>query len=136
MADNRRVWEDKLPLPRRRVLRLIRDDLADLRSVPETPDTLLSDIRLGDFRSVLADIPDGSIDLILTDPPYPAECEPWVGFLDPLDLALDVAHDLFAGQTSGGYRLVAKAADQVAGIRLRQTFLHPRSANLGTSDPR
>jgi site-specific DNA-methyltransferase (adenine-specific) len=27
----------------------------------------------GDFEAVFADIPDGSIDLILTDPPYPAE---------------------------------------------------------------
>lgn len=38
------------------------------------------DIRLGDFREVLADIPDGSVDLILTDPPYPAEFLPlWSG---------------------------------------------------------
>lgn len=28
------------------------------------------DIRPGDFRDVLADIPNGSIDLVLTDPPY------------------------------------------------------------------
>lgn len=76
MAENRDVWQDKLPLPRRRVLRLIRDDLADLRPQPETPATLLRDIRLGDFREVLADIPDGSVDLILTDPPYPAEFLP------------------------------------------------------------
>ena len=31
------------------------------------------DIRYGDFREVLADIPDQSVDIILTDPPYPAE---------------------------------------------------------------
>ena len=36
----------------------------------------MTDIRLGDFREVLADIPDGSVDLILTDPPYPAEFLP------------------------------------------------------------
>jgi hypothetical protein len=30
------------------------------------------DLRLGDFRVVLADIPDGSVDVVLTDPPYPA----------------------------------------------------------------
>jgi 16S rRNA G966 N2-methylase RsmD len=29
------------------------------------------DLRLGDFRVVLADIPDGSVDVVLTDPPYP-----------------------------------------------------------------
>lgn len=28
-------------------------------------------IRHGDFREVLADIPDGSVDAIITDPPYP-----------------------------------------------------------------
>lgn len=31
------------------------------------------DFRLGDFEKVLADIPDGSIDCIITDPPYPYE---------------------------------------------------------------
>src|SRR5690606_23960988 len=31
------------------------------------------DIRLGDFREVLADVPDGSVDAIITDPPYPGE---------------------------------------------------------------
>lgn len=34
------------------------------------------DLRQGDFRVVLADIPDGSVDLILTDPPYTKECLP------------------------------------------------------------
>jgi hypothetical protein len=31
------------------------------------------DFRLGDFTEVLADIPDGSVDCIITDPPYPYE---------------------------------------------------------------
>jgi len=31
------------------------------------------DFRLGDFEEVLADIPDNSIDCIITDPPYPRE---------------------------------------------------------------
>jgi 16S rRNA G966 N2-methylase RsmD len=30
----------------------------------------------GDFRERLADVPDGSVDLIVTDPPYPAEFLP------------------------------------------------------------
>lgn len=30
-------------------------------------------LRHGDFREVLADIPDGSVDAIITDPPYPRE---------------------------------------------------------------
>lgn len=31
------------------------------------------DFRLGDFEEVLDNIPDGSVDCIITDPPYPAE---------------------------------------------------------------
>ena len=31
------------------------------------------DFRLGDFQEVFADLPDGSIDCIITDPPYPYE---------------------------------------------------------------
>jgi len=31
------------------------------------------DLRFGDFKQLLQDIPDNSIDLILTDPPYPYE---------------------------------------------------------------
>src|ERR1035437_1089184 len=34
------------------------------------------DLRYGDFKTVLADIPDDSLDLILTDPPYPKEFLP------------------------------------------------------------
>lgn len=35
--------------------------------------TIEIDFRLGDFEEVFADIPDGSIDCIITDPPYPLE---------------------------------------------------------------
>lgn len=31
------------------------------------------DFRLGDFEEVFADLPDGSVDCIITDPPYPLE---------------------------------------------------------------
>lgn len=31
------------------------------------------DFRLGDFEEVFADVPDGSVDCIITDPPYPFE---------------------------------------------------------------
>jgi 16S rRNA G966 N2-methylase RsmD/uncharacterized DUF497 family protein len=34
------------------------------------------EIRRGDFREVLGDIPDHSVDIILTDPPYPQEYLP------------------------------------------------------------
>lgn len=38
---------------------------------PKLPDGV--DIRLGDFREVLDDLADNSVDVIITDPPYPAE---------------------------------------------------------------
>jgi hypothetical protein len=34
------------------------------------------ELRIGDCREVLADVPDNSVPLILTDPPYKAEAEP------------------------------------------------------------
>lgn len=45
------------------------------RAEPIEPVTVHGDvdIRLGDFREVLADVPDGSVDAIITDPPYPGE---------------------------------------------------------------
>lgn len=45
------------------------------RAQPVEPVTVHGDvdIRLGDFREVLADVPDGSVDAIITDPPYPGE---------------------------------------------------------------
>jgi len=58
----------------------IKDLKQDIRSEewrkPElklTSDINDLDIRQGDFREVLADIPDKSVDIILTDPPYPKE---------------------------------------------------------------
>lgn len=101
MAERRDVWLDKLPLARRRVLRLIRDDDADLRPEPERPVALLSRLEIGDFRQVLADIPDESLDLILTDPPYPAEFLPLWG-----DLAL------FAKRTLAPHGMLAAMSGQ------------------------
>jgi len=39
------------------------------------------DLRIGDCREVLADVPDNSVPLILTDPPYGDEAEPLYGWL-------------------------------------------------------
>jgi hypothetical protein len=44
------------------------------RNAPPLPDGM--GLRIGDCRTVLADIPDNSIPLILTDPPYGDEAEP------------------------------------------------------------
>jgi ParB-like chromosome segregation protein Spo0J len=62
------------------------------------------DVRFGDFREVLASIPDGSVDAIVTDPPYPDEFLPLWG-----DLADLAARKLRPGAPliawSGQYRI-------------------------------
>ncbi len=81
----------------------------DAATVPEEPQRQLTealDLRPGDFRDVLASIPDASVDLIFTDPPYPAEYLPlWS------DLALFAARVLKPGRLmvaySGQYHLLA-----------------------------
>lgn len=71
---------------RQRLLRLWRELQAEHRrhepvrlSPPGAPD-----IRCGDFREVLSDIEDGSVDAIITDPPYPREYIPLFGDLGAL----------------------------------------------------
>jgi len=59
---------------RRRVLRQI----AEVKPVeaPIETDPLVGEsweLRVGDFRTLLADVPDESVDLIVTDPPYPKD---------------------------------------------------------------
>ncbi len=53
-----------------------RDRRAELRACPALPLPPACELRLGDFRSVLADLADGSVDLVFTDPPYGAEAVP------------------------------------------------------------
>lgn len=48
-----------------------RDDVAAARKTYAVPEGI--DVRIGPFADVLADIEDGTVDLILTDPPYAAE---------------------------------------------------------------
>ena len=77
LSTYKSLWYEDLPLSRARVLRLIRDKQAAEREKPERPAGATDcDIRHGDFRTVLADVPDGSIDVVLTDPPYPGEFLP------------------------------------------------------------
>lgn len=60
-----------------RIRRIARDRKARSRPVTEPPVLPPDcDIRPGDFRTALADVADQSVDLILTDPPYPAEFLP------------------------------------------------------------
>jgi hypothetical protein len=66
-----------------RAERIIRDREAEQRRVEQArreanaqPEPYTIDIRHGDFREVLADIDDGSVHAIITDPPYPFEYLP------------------------------------------------------------
>jgi len=77
LFEHRKVWFSLLPLSRARALRLIRNKQAAQREAPSRPEGAPTcDLRKGDFRKVLADIPDASVDIVLTDPPYPAEFLP------------------------------------------------------------
>jgi ParB-like chromosome segregation protein Spo0J len=66
--------------------RMLRDREAAERRKERAEQTIAAakgtyDLRAGDFRDVLADIPDGSVDLILTDPPYGDDATPIYGEL-------------------------------------------------------
>lgn len=68
------------PMTQRRFERIAREQQTEQRrqeviiQSPTLPSTI--DIRLGDFRQALTNLPDNSIDLIFTDPPYLAEYLP------------------------------------------------------------
>lgn len=59
---------------RRALLRIARQHRRE--DTPAEPSIVSGEgweLRAGDFVDVLADLPDASVDLVLTDPPYPAE---------------------------------------------------------------
>jgi hypothetical protein len=72
------------------------------RSLPLGPAALPAELRLGDFREALADLADGSVDLIFTDPDYTRANLPLYG-----DLAAFAARVLVPGGSlvcyAGGY---------------------------------
>jgi hypothetical protein len=76
---NRFLAPSKRPKAIGRLHRIARDARAKQERRAKATAAILPatcDLRLGDFREVLADIPDGSVDVVLTDPPYPAEFLP------------------------------------------------------------
>lgn len=73
----------------KRAERIAREKTAEERRAQPTEqrtvtDDAAIDIRHGDFREVLADIPDWSVDAIITDPPYPKDYIPLFGDLAEL----------------------------------------------------
>jgi site-specific DNA-methyltransferase (adenine-specific) len=63
VANDLAEWDAKHPQPCGQVSKNLAGNL--------TPD-----IRLGDFRTALSDLEPGSVDAVVTDPPYPAEYLP------------------------------------------------------------
>lgn len=64
----------------KRIERIARETAAELRRMEQVEQFSVSgeiDIRLGDFREVLSDVAPGTVDAIITDPPYPKEF--WAG---------------------------------------------------------
>jgi hypothetical protein len=55
-----------------------------LRSAAASKVKLVDGVRCGDFRKVLDDLPDASVDLIFTDPPYDKESIPLYGDISKL----------------------------------------------------
>lgn len=73
----------------KRAERIAREKTAEERRAQPTDQRTVTaddaiDIRHGDFREVLADIPDWSVDAIITDPPYPKDYIPLFGDLAEL----------------------------------------------------
>ena len=72
---------DRGELDARKAEELLRRENFDRRraEAPPPPRTTVGDgieVRLGDFREVLADVPDGSVDAVICDPPYNREGVP------------------------------------------------------------
>jgi SAM-dependent methyltransferase len=61
-----------------------RKRLAEREATAATVKRLGAHVRHGDFRKVLADLPDNSVDLIFTDPPYDKRSIPLYGALAEL----------------------------------------------------
>lgn len=61
-----------------------RKRLAERQAAAALVRRLNANVRAGDFRKVLADLPDNSVDLIFTDPPYDKDSIPLYGSLAEL----------------------------------------------------
>lgn len=86
----------------KRIERIAREAAAELRRSEPTESVTVEgmvDIRHGDFRDVLADIPDASVDAIITDPPYPAEYIPLFGDLGKLAARVLAPHGVLVAMT-------------------------------------
>lgn len=96
------VFEQHARKPAKRLMRVAREVAAEeRRAEPVEPRTIQVDvdIRHGDFREVLDDIPAGTVDAIITDPPYPAEYIPLFGDLSALAARILAPHGVLVAMT-------------------------------------
>lgn len=96
------VFERAVTKPQNRLLRVAREAAAEQRRAePTDPQTVHGsvEIRHGDFRDVLADIADGSVDAVITDPPYPSEFIPLFGDLGKMCARILAPHGVLVAMT-------------------------------------
>lgn len=94
---------DRGEIDGRRAEELVRRENFDRRRAEAAPPPVVSvgdgiEVRFGDFRDVLADVPDGSVDAIVTDPPYEDQSVPLY-----LDLSAFAARVLKPGRLVVAY---------------------------------
>ena len=80
----RQVIDGKIGLTAAKDQVLARARTAEREAVAATVKQLAPQVREGDFRTVLHDLPENSVDLIFTDPPYDTESVPLYGDLASL----------------------------------------------------
>lgn len=109
----------------KRIERIARETAADLRRSEAIEPTTVEgsvDIRHGDFRDALADIEPGTVDAIITDPPYPRR------FWDPYE-----GESVYAGLGQMAQRVLKPNGVLAVMIGTRLEMLDAVDAQLGRS---
>ncbi len=77
------------------------------------------DLRLGDCLEILKDIPDKSIDAVITDPPYGVQKATWDDEIPPIEIWEQTKRILKDGGSLlvfGGIKLMPNVMDKIGGI--------------------
>lgn len=107
----------------KRLLRVARENVAEQRrQEPVIPVTTITGVTIhhGDFRKELAGLEPGTVDAIITDPPYPDEFIPLFGDLSALAARVLRPSGVLAVMT-GGLRLPQWLAELSTHMRYRWT---------------
>jgi ParB-like chromosome segregation protein Spo0J len=106
----------------KRAERVAREHVANLRREEPLEYAAVNgfvDIRHGDFRQSLAGIPDGTVDAVITDPPYPSEFWPLLADLGQLAARILKPNGVLAVMTGTRLPMVDYAEDAI-GRHLRR----------------